>query len=311
MKKDVNMIEQIIKKTSIVGNLFGLNINSYKNIKKNISDLIILYENDNLVGSIEVEFKKNRDEIEKFRVLLYTSIGCLEGTFDLKDIESFAYNFIVNSTNAHQRVYRMVGIVTFIEDTNEDSYDIRAYLRFTADTVNEYEVSFNDCVNKGTLCIKKNYKEEEVKFNVTNQYDISHKIIKSDGEKISNEVSVTRENRHSPVLATYHFKNSSKFYEGVTLRNSCKNLDRFDTLVNLEKLNSRIKCYDSRIFDIIEEIRKLLSFENSSNVISLYDNLGQLCFLNSKNKIKDSLVKKSENFLEGEKGIVYQKKASN
>lgn len=34
MKKDVNMIEQIIKKTSIVGNLFGLNINSYKNIKK-------------------------------------------------------------------------------------------------------------------------------------------------------------------------------------------------------------------------------------------------------------------------------------
>ena len=58
MKKDVNMIDPIIKKTSIVGNLFGLNINSYKNIKKNISDLIILYENDNLVGSIEVEFKK-------------------------------------------------------------------------------------------------------------------------------------------------------------------------------------------------------------------------------------------------------------
>lgn len=283
------MDEELIQKTVIFADVFGLSIDQWKPAKENskFPYRIYLYEKNNIVGYLDVEKKEYGSSVSKYPIELYTPVGNIVGYYNE---ERFNYSF--EKTNS-DTITQMRGLFS-IKRQPQHNYEVKAYLEFKNNAKDSYSVSFNDYINPGALHLSKNHALDDLFFymNYGNQIlSISHKTNVVRGYYTDINSIIVTSNTPSTVLGTFQFNDFVPYEKDVTIENVVEDSQKSDTLIDLEKLNTEITNHDHRIFEFIDEVRESLSIPSNKGTISIYDKLAFHCFHNDKNNIKCSFIR--------------------
>lgn len=284
------MDNELVQKTIIFANTFGLSIDRWKPAKEDskFPYRIHLYERNNIVGYIDASVEEHRERfifIDKYPIMLYTKIGNLEGYYHDKE-----FIFDIEKINSDTTT-KMHGLFSIQRGLRNSNYNIKSYVFFQDNAEDSYYVSFNHCLGYGTLNISKNNGLEDLSFNVGRDLSISHEtnVVRGEYEDVY-DIRVTQ-NTPSTVLGEFKLHGMLVRQEDFTVENFNGDRKSLDTLFDLEKLNTEITDYDPRIFELIEEVRELLAIPTSKGTLSIYDHLAAICLSDDKNKISDSLIK--------------------
>lgn len=296
MKKRVfreYMREELIQKTILFSDVFGLSIDKWKPAKEsdNFPYRIYLYEKNNIVGYLDIEadicdiWDDKYIYIRNYPIELYTPVGNIIGFYDQK---YFKFNFeTINSDT----VTEINGFFSVEKELTNDYYQIGAYLSFKNNAEDFYNVTFNHCIGNGTLNISKNHGLDDLQFYVNSGLSISHQTdVVAGNPQNMNDIRIEEDNSLS-VLGTFKFNGLPSYQKDVTIENPVECSNRLDVLIDLEKVNKEIMNHDSHIFELIEEVRNLLQFPTNKGTISTYDKLTFHCFHNDKDRIKHSFIK--------------------
>lgn len=279
------MHQELIQKTIIFADVFGLSIDRWESAREysKFPYRIHLYEKNNIVGYIDAEVK-DFGYIEKYPIVLYTPIGNIIGSY-----KDWLFDYHIEKPNSDV-ITEMKGFFGIEREIPQDHYEVKAYLSFKDNAEDSYLVSFNDCVGCGTLRISKNQGLDDLFFYINRNLSISHRTNLVGGNyKDINDAYVTM-NTSSTVLGKFEFNGILPYEEDMTIENANDGRQRVDTLIDLEKLHAEILNHDPRIFELMEEVRGLLSIPSRKGTLSIYDKLTFHCFHNDGNRIKTSLI---------------------
>ena len=287
------MKEELIQKTILFSDVFGLSIDKWKTAKEcdNFPYRIYLYEKNNIVGYLDVEadicdiWGGKYIYISNYPIELYTPVGNIIGFYDQN---SFKFDFErINSDT----VTEINGLFSVEKQLTNDNYHIGAYLSFKNNAEDFYSVSFNHRCRNATLSINKNHELDDLQFYINSGLSISHRTnVVAGNYKNMNDIHVEKDSSLS-VIGTFKFNNIPIYKKDVTIENPVECSDRLDVLIDLEKVNKEIMNYDPHIFELIEEARKILQFPTNKGTISIYDKLAFHCFHKDEDKIKNSFIK--------------------
>lgn len=303
------MNEEIVQKTIIFADVFGLSIDKWKPAKEDskFPYRIYLYEKNNIVGYLDVDKGKYGGEyiyVNRYPIVLYTPIGNVEGYY-----KDWSFKYQMEEPNSDV-ITEMSGFFGIEKQISQSNYGIKGYVSFKSNTEDSYIVSFNNCIKYGTLCLSKNNDLDTLSFNINNSLSISYKTNVVGGNyKDINNISVTT-NTPSTVLGVFRFNDFPPYEKDITIENPDNGRQKLDTLVDLEKLNIEITNHDPRIFEFLDEVRELLSIPSSKGTISIYDKLAFHSFNNDKSRIKQSLIRNKNVSEKLKKNPVLQKMAN-